>query len=382
MNRDTIMTYLRFAVLLLCCLLPLAITSAQDAPPDGRVIWMDTRLRLHGEPSLDSGTLIYIEPHTPLRIIGHTADREWLQIRTPDDYEGWVVQNFVEVFVDLARIPVTTDLASLDRGYALPPDVADQVRLIYARGQQLGNRPDVFTKVGDSISVSINYLHQIGNGVYNLGDFQYLQTVVNYFSATQPRDNRNSFNLISVAAGTGWTSDAVTNTRFADPSRCRYGETPLSCEFRLTRPSFALIMVGTNDTSHFTPATYEGKLRQIIEACIEAGVVPILSTIPPRRKYEETVVAFNEVVIKVGTDYHIPLWDFYSAVVGLPGYGLDEDGVHPSAPANGFKGSADFRSWNLYAGYVLRNLTALQSLYLVWKAVHSPETNSILTNLG
>jgi hypothetical protein len=57
----------------------------------------------------------------------------------------------------------------------------------------------------------------------------------------------------------------------------------------------------------------------------------------------------------------------------LPDAGLAPDGTHPSIPPKGYKGSADFRASNLYYGYVIRNLTALQMLDAVVLAVEDNE---------
>jgi len=55
--------------------------------------------------------------------------------------------------------------------------------------------------------------------------------------------------------------------------------------------------------------------------------------------------------------------------LGSDGYDLDK--VHPSVPPKGYAGAADFRAPNLHYGYVIRNLTALQMLDLVWRATRS-----------
>jgi hypothetical protein len=353
-------------VLLVIILIPACVIAAHD--PDARVIAMDTRLRVHTTPELASETVAFLDPATTVKVIGRTADQEWLQIRVDEGDEGWVVADYMEVHVDLEPVTVTTDLSVLDRGYALPSNVADSVRQIFQRGAQLGNRPDVFSKVGDSITESPHYLHPIGKGLSNLGDFQYLQGVIDYFSGDIARDG-NSFDNTSLAAGTGWSSDAVLNPKWSNEALCLPDESPLACEYRVVRPSVALIMYGTNDTGHFEPETYEYWLRQIVEFSIDKGVIPVLSTIPVRLGYEDKVTEFNLVVAKVTNRYNIPLWDFGGASVSLPAFGLDTDGIHPSIPAGGIKGAADFRASNLYSGYVIRNLTALQMLDLVWKTV-------------
>jgi hypothetical protein len=364
-----VMFYRKLCLIFLILLVIPACQIAAKDDPDAIVSLTDTRLRAHTAPVLASETTAFLDPADPLDIVGRTHDSEWLQVRAVDgDAEGWVVSEYLLVFADLEPVPITTDLSLLKRDNTLPPAVVENIQKIFQHGQELGNRPNVFSKVGDSITESPHYLRPLSSRPYNLGDFQYLQGVIDYFS-TERASNGDSFGNISLAAGTGWSSDAVISPEFADPEDCLTGETPLACEYRVVRPSIALIMYGTNDTGHFDAITYEYKLQQIIEYSIEQGVIPVLSTIPVRLGYEDKVVKFNEVVVKNTTLYNIPLWDFGSAMTDLPNFGLDTDGVHPSIPADGLRGAVDFRTFNLYSGYVIRNLTALQILDLVLKAV-------------
>lgn len=356
-------------ILMLLLLIPACQIGAHDNP-DAIVSVTDTRLRVHENPVLDSPTVTFLDPAAPVDIIGRTNDQEWIQVRPKDEEEseGWVLAEFMLVMVDLNPIAVTTDVKVLEHEDTLSPEVAENVRQIFKHGQELGNRPGVFSKVGDSITESPHYLHPIGKNLYNLGDFQYLQGVIDYFSIETARTT-NSFDEVSLAAGTGWSSDAVISPEFADATLCYTGETPLACEYRVVRPSVALIMYGTNDAGLFEPVTYEYKLQQIIEYSIDQGVIPVLSTIPIRLGYEDKVARFNQVVIKNTTLYNIPLWDYGTPMNYLPNFGLDDDGVHPSIPAGGIPGAVDFRAGNLtYSGYVIRNLTALQMLDEVWKA--------------
>ncbi len=346
-------------------------TTAQDLP-DARVVPMDNRLRLHITPALDSETTAFLDPETPLKLLGKTRDSQWLQVQAADGANGWVVVQFVEIYISLDAIPITTDMRALSAGgYSLTSAVARNVRFIYELGQLLGNQSNVFSKVGDSITVASHMLQPISSGFYNLGDYQYLQSVIDHFMSGKARDG-DPFSNVSVAAGVGWTSAAVIDPQYADPNWCDRGEIPLTCEYRLSRPSIALIMFGTNDTAHLTPATYEYNLSQIVEISVEKGVIPVLSTIPVRQGYEDESARLNEMVIKVSRQYDIPLWDYGAAMQSAPNLGLDIDGVHPSIPANGFKGAADFRASNLYSGYVIRNLTALQMLDMIWEAVNQP----------
>src|SRR5689334_22361304 len=87
-------------ILLLLLLIPACQLAANDQP-DAIVSLTDTRLRVHAAPALDSETITFLDPAAPVKIIGRTADKEWLQVRTADDSEGWVVSEFMLVMVDL-----------------------------------------------------------------------------------------------------------------------------------------------------------------------------------------------------------------------------------------------------------------------------------------
>jgi hypothetical protein len=232
----------------------------------------------------------------------------------------------------------------------------------------MGNRADVFSKVGDSITASPSFLGPIGEGRYQLGDYGYLQAAIDHFSVSNAREG-NSFLNPSLAAGIGWSAWAALDPQFSDATQCAPGETPLVCEYRLTRPAFALIMFGTNDTGYRTSAEYEGDLRRIVDVSESMGVVPILSTIPSRPEMPERVAEFNRIVREVAAANALPVWDYYAALEGLPNDGLAWDNIHPSSPDEWYQDAADFRPQNLIYGYVIRNLTALQVLDSVWRQV-------------
>lgn len=276
----------------------------------------------------------------------------------------WLLLLAVPVFV-FAAIRATTNTAA-QQSQALAGSVIERARLIYTVGQALGNRANVFSKVGDSISVSASFLGPVGEGRYQLGDYGFLQPVIDHFSSATARLG-NSFQNRSLAAGEGWAAWAALDPQFADAALCSPGETPLACEYRLTRPAFALIMFGTNDVGYRSAAEFEYDLRRIIDVSELAGVVPILSTIPERPDVPAQVARFNQIIASVAEARMTPLWDYHSALSGLPNSGLAWDNVHPSSPPEWYADAADFRSHNLMYGYVIRNLTALQVLNSVWR---------------
>lgn len=245
---------------------------------------------------------------------------------------------------------------------------------IFLRGRELGNRPNVFSKVGDSITESAVFLNPIGNKAYYLyADYAYLQPVVDYFSVEAARDRFNSFNNPSVAARTNWRARAVFSPASADADVCNAGEPPLTCEYRLVRPALALIMLGTNDVPYTPLDEYEADMRRVIEYSIERGVIPVLSTIPHLEREGLSIRAeqLNEIIVRLAQEYDIPLWDYYAALNALPNQGIGEDGIHPTWAPVGH--SADFTSPYLEYGMTIRNLMALQVLDVMWRTVISEQ---------
>lgn len=347
--------------LLLMWLWAMPMTRAQF-PADGRVIDMDIPLRLRASPNTESGILDLLTSGTGLRIIGRTADSLWLSVETERYSSGWVFADYVALTADLDSIPVMSDVGPQMDFRSTVIGITDHAREIFAHGQRLGNRADVFSKIGDSITVAPHMLAPLTLGVHNLGDYDYLQTTIDYFSQTIVRDDRSSFAVNSLAAYTGWSAPAVLDPAYADSAYCLPGESPLLCEYRLTRPAIALIMFGTNDVGFSTPRVYRASLERIVELSISRGVLPVISTIPPRTGYEDGVSVYNQIVRETAIAYDIPLWDYGRVMAAVGSISLDTDGVHPSIPPRGIEGAVDFRRSNLYYGYVLRNLTALHVL--------------------
>jgi hypothetical protein len=245
------------------------------------------------------------------------------------------------------------------------PPVVTGARAIFVKGQSMGNRANVFSKVGDSLTDSPYFLRQFV-GSYNLRAFNAMQAVVNYFSTAQAYD-ANSFGTTSRAARASWSTFSVLDPKVADAGLCQAGETPLVCEYRLNKPAVALIMIGTNDIPSFPGTTYETNMRAIIETTINAGVIPVVSTLPPRPDYPQRVAEYNQVVFKLTQEYNIPVWDLNKELVKLPNGGIGPDNVHLSVPPAGSPGTADFTNANLAYGTTMRNLTAIQILDFVWR---------------
>lgn len=356
-------------------------------PATGRVASIQASVNLRTGPGAAFDIACELIASTPVQITGRTVESDWYQVITNDGLSGWAPAYSLELFVALDAIPViqfatetyqpsptpeptSTPLPPATYPYLSNLDPA--IMEIFRNGQELGNRYNVFSKIGDSITVSAAFLFSIGNGEYDLAEFGYLQPVIDYFSHETALTN-NSFANISMAAQVGWSALTPTRQGAGDEIYCTEVETPLECEYRLVRPSMALIMLGTNDIPGTPIVSFEIGLRAVIEQSIEMGVIPIVSTLPPMNQpgMNSRVIQFNEVIRELAIEYRIPLWDYWAPMQGLPDGGMGDDGVHPSVAPRGHW--ADFTETYLQYGMVIRNLTALQALNAVWNYVSSAQ---------
>jgi len=258
-----------------------------------------------------------------------------------------------------------------------------QLRSIYRIGIAAGNRPEVFAKVGDSITHGKYYLWDIGCKVEILARYQNLAPTIDFFRDTQfPQEYTtswcgiaNSFSRDTLAAANGWTA-AEPLTRFPNPiSACPYPDNnPLRCEFRLIRPSIALVMFGTNDVEENDPKKFRKNLTAVLQEVLIAGVVPILSTIPPRLDdpaIGRRVAPYNLIIRDIAETLQVPLWNYWAVLTG-PGMinqGMDRLGIHPSV-YNGTD-STVFTSEALRYGFNQRNLMTVEILKRIQAVVEN-----------
>lgn len=314
-------------------------------------------LNFRSQPSLSAQIIGALKPGTGITVLGLDESGAWANIRIANGASGWVSADFIEyVSAESSDIMDNADSSSpSSTGNNSGATITTAgVTAIYKIGRSAGNIPYNFSRVGDSMTASEYFLYPFGHGVYNLGAYGNLQKTIDYF-----KQGMNSFLHTPLAAGGGWTTAIVLDPKFANSASCQSGESPLECEYRVVRPSVALIMFGSNDIAAMNGDQFAGNLQRITEITISKGIIPVLSTIPPRPGFD--VASFNNIIRVVANQYNVPLWDYFSVMASLPNSGLSGDNLHPS-DSGGFEHVADFTGDYLKAGYTQRNLGALQVL--------------------
>jgi hypothetical protein len=357
----------------LICLFMISVFPVMSQT-NARVIAMQTSLRLRTDPTTSSETLDYLTSGTPLTILEQSTDFTWYRVEvTATGQQGWVASGFVEqVAEDIVDIPADSAQVGFTdavvEGIPILYGLNQNTINIFRKGQAMGNRPNVFSKVGDSITFTDYFLDNIGAGVYNLDAYWYLEGAISYFSSTIARD-QNSFQQDSIAAKAGWNAYLLQDPEYANSALCFEGETPLECEYRHTRPAIALIMLGTNDSSFVDAYAYRLNMEWIVQTSIDNGVIPVISTLPNRLGTTEQIIQYNAILRDIAGRYQIPLWDYGAIMATLPNEGLGPDGVHPTGSPAGWIGMSDFKASNLVYGFPIRNLTALHILHSIWQQV-------------
>jgi hypothetical protein len=366
--------------------------QAQDAPH----AWTSIETNLRTGPGRNFDVITTLPVKVPLIIEGRDNPRTWVLIHTQDGkFRGWIIvkllrfENGVNVAnfpvsgetLNAPAVPIPADGGSGGDGGTFPTGdlnapfipkisagVRASMRVIAAKGRALGNNPRVFSKVGDCMTDHWAFLSQIGWGRYNLNQYGYLQEVIGYFMVS-PREGVGSpWDVDSLAAHNGFNSAAVLDPAFADPNICLKDESPLECEYRLNKPSVAIIMFGTADVIVMTPGQFNKYLRDVVKRTMDRGIVPILNTFPENPSLAEKSRQFNQIIVKIANEKRIPLINLAGALKPLPMQGVQENGIHLTIPADESQ-STNFDANNLQYGYTVRNLLTLEALNAVWKSI-------------
>jgi hypothetical protein len=255
----------------------------------------------------------------------------------------------VSVEFELAPYQYTVTLSGIDAN----------TRAIFRRGQALGNKKNVFSKIGDCDTDTPAFLYPFDDGVYNLGDYNYLQEAISYFGG--------SYGRRGFAMNGGFVAASVLNPMWSNPQYCNPGETPLACEYRVQKPSVALIMLRTYHYGDNWQDNYYKDLKTIVEYSIKQGVIPVLTTIPRIPAAHEGIYEMDDRIRQVAAEYDVPLWDLFVTTETLPDQGVQLNTAHLTMPPTGL--TTFFIEPNLDYGMTQRNLEALEVLHRLMKEV-------------
>ncbi len=240
----------------------------------------------------------------------------------------------------------------------MPPTVQENLRQIYARGQNLGRNPYRFSKLGDSTILKPLLLARFDEGGFDLGPYAHLQPVINYYAG--------SYERVGLAAREALHSWSIFDPLWANKTWCEPNETMLECEFRYNNPAILIVRLGSNDSG--APTGFAANLRQVIQFALDQGIIPVLATTADRFEGEENTN--NEIIRRTAREFQLPLWEFDRVADHLPGRGLGEDGIHLVVDDR----LHDYSDPAIMAsGHAVQNLTALMTLAEVWEAVNAEQ---------
>ncbi len=335
-------------------------------------------LHVRATPGTAGQQIEQLPPNTAITVLSRTADGLWLQVVAPDGKTGWGWSAFIVTNGDVNTLPITDERAAylptatpgptaLPTGAPLFGDIVTGVtstsRQIFLRGQAKGNLPGVFTRIGDSLTATSEFLTPLVVGKHDLGGYGALDIDLSFFSQANGSGD-NSFSAASVAAHNNWTTLDMLSPDNVPIGLCQSGETTVSCEYRVAKPSVALILIGTNDAARdVTPDQFQHNLQTIVQTSMDMGVIPVLTTLPPKHLdawNNSRVDQFNGIIVAVAHSNDVPLYNLWLALQTLPNQGISDDGVHLNTPSDG--NTAIFDAEHLTFGYTVRNLTALQVL--------------------
>jgi hypothetical protein len=248
----------------------------------------------------------------------------------------------------------------------ITPYVVSRLSEVLARDPSSAH--DLFMKVGDSISASTSFLYCFAGANVDLGDHAALQAALDLYRGATVLGT-TSFDRDSNAVQSGRTAFWAMD---GQPS-------PLVQEMDAVNPAAGVVMFGTNDIGWFgadhlaTLDWYHEHMFDLVDAMLDRGIIPILSTIPPRdddSTLDPWVPTFNAAIRAFAQGRQIPLVDFHRELLPLAAHGLSGDGVHPNASGDG---ACVLTADGLAYGYNVRNLITLEALDRVRRAALTDE---------
>lgn len=252
------------------------------------------------------------------------------------------------------------------------PSWVEPMKVVHAR---FTGKPGTLMLMGDSITVTKAFWAPLSYAPKNLPEplGKNLQTVKSYML----EDCWSKWREGEYGSESGKTT--------------RWAEENISKWLKKLNPETTVMMFGTNDLNQIDAQEYETRTRAVIDRCLKAGTVVILTTIPPRADKESKSKEFAEVQRKIAADLKLPLIDYqaeilkrrpndwngtlsqFKAEAAKDAYSvptlLAGDGVHPSNPSKYQDYSEESLNKN---GYQLRSVMTLNAYSEVIRLVLAP----------
>ncbi|MEJ2754457.1 MAG: SGNH/GDSL hydrolase family protein [Gammaproteobacteria bacterium] len=151
-------------------------------------------------------------------------------------------------------------------------------------------------------------------------------------------------------------------------------ETPPPPIAQLHDSVIAIVLLGSNDIAQGrTPEAIAGDLKNISVLLIEADIMPVLSTIPPRYGLEAEVMATNHRIQALAQELALPLIGFWEEVTQRQPKGqwfgtlISDDGIHPTATP--YRDPSQYPDILNQSGYTLRGYLTILKLDEIRKKV-------------
>jgi hypothetical protein len=242
----------------------------------------------------------------------------------------------------------------------LPASIVENLRRIAGRET---HDDDALMKVGDSITVSTSHLACFAGANVDLDGRTTLQPALDAFNSTRIAGT-SPFARASLAATIGWSAQSAINGTPA----------PLEQELAATNARFATVMFGTNDVGFMNLDAYGRNMFTLVDRLLARGVVPIVSSIPPRddsMTADALVPWYNGVTRALAQSRQIPYIDLNRELLPLPNHGITTaDGVHLNTyVSSGSSRGCLLTPAGLRYGHNVRNLLTLEALSRSWSAV-------------
>lgn len=250
--------------------------------------------------------------------------------------------------------PAGDVLYTADRTHSpITAEIVEALRAITRRAPAASDRE--FAKVGDSNTVSTNYLTCFAGTRVDLAGRASLQSVIDHFRMGAA-GGTTPFDRVSLAATVGWS---VGSAIAGSP-------TPVARELAALRPHQATVMFGTNDIQSRNIDRYAADMWTLADTLLAAGAVPLFTSIPARgddATADAWVPRYNAVARALAQRSRVPYIDTHRELATVPRRGLGPDNLHLNVFTQG--GAARgcvFTAEGLMYGQNIRNLRVIEAL--------------------